>query len=155
MYAIRSYYEIEKMVKEAEMNAEADKKEREKAEVKNEAETLVYATEKSVKDYGDKVSEDEKNKISAAVEELKSAISSNNVEQMKAKIETVKEASHTLAEEIYKDAGAQAQQANAAGGAGPDKGGAQGASGHQDDAPKSGSVDDVDFEVVDDEDDNK
>ncbi len=147
--------EIEKMVKEAEMNAEADKKEREKAEVKNEAETLVYATEKSVKDYGDKVSEDEKNKISAAVEELKSAISSNNVEQMKAKIETVKEASHKLAEEIYKDAGAQAQQANAAGGAGPDKGGAQGASGHQDDAPKSGSVDDVDFEVVDDEDDNK
>ena len=142
--------EIDKMVKEAEMNAEADKKAREQAEVKNEAETLVYATEKSVKDYGDKVSDDEKGKINAAVEELKSAIASNDLEQMKTKIEAVKQVSHKLAEEIYKEAGAQAQQAGAA-----DMGGAQGAEGASADqgSPKSGSVDDVDFEVVDDEDD--
>ena len=144
--------EIDKMVKEAEMNAEADKKEREKAEVKNEAETLVYATEKSVKDYGDKVSDDEKNKIAAAVEELKSAIGANDLEQMKSKIEAVKEASHKLAEEIYKEAGAQAQQAGAAGAAGPQDGGDAGV---ENEAPKSGSVDDVDFEVVDDENDAK
>ncbi len=147
--------EIEKMVKEAEMNAEADKKERERAETKNEAETLVYATEKSVKDYGDKVSDDEKSKITAAVEELKSAIASNDVEQMKSKIEAVKEASHKLAEEIYKEAGAQAQQAGAEG-SGPDMGAdAQNAGAGAQDAPKSGSVDDVDFEVVDDEDEKK
>ncbi len=145
--------EIDKMVKEAEINAEADKKEREKAEVKNEAETLVYATEKSLKDYGDKVSDDEKSKINAAVEELKSAISSNDINQMKAKIEVVKEASHKLAEEIYKEAGAQAQQAGAAGAEGGDAGGARGSEGQ--DSPTSGSVDDVDFEVVDDEDDKK
>ncbi|MDC7225253.1 MAG: molecular chaperone DnaK [Spirochaetales bacterium] len=145
--------EIDKMVKEAEMNAEADKKEREKAEVKNEAETLVYATEKSVKDYGDKVSDDEKAKITAAVEELKSAISANDVEQMKTKIEAVKEVSHKLAEEIYKEAGAQAQQAGAA--ADGAQAGAQDAGAAQGDAPTSGSVDDVDFEVVDDEDDAK
>ncbi len=145
--------EIDKMVKEAEINAEADKKEREKAEVKNEAETLVYATEKSLKDYGDKVSDDEKSKINAAVEELKSVISSNDINQMKAKIEVVKEASHKLAEEIYKEAGAQAQQAGAAGAEGGDAGGARGSEGQ--DSPTSGSVDDVDFEVVDDEDDKK
>ncbi|MDC7124067.1 MAG: molecular chaperone DnaK [Spirochaetales bacterium] len=142
--------EIDKMVKEAEMNAEADKKAREQAEVKNEAETLVYATEKSVKDYGDKVSDDEKAKISAAVEELKAALAANDVEQMKAKIENVKEASHKLAEEIYKEAGAQAQ----GGAAGPQPGAeSAGAQPNEKEAPKSGSVDDVDFEVVDDEDD--
>jgi molecular chaperone DnaK len=143
--------EIEKMVKEAEVNAESDKKEREKAEVKNEAETLVYATEKSVKDYGDKVTEDEKSKILAAVEELKKAIASNDLEQMKTKLEVVKEASHKLAEEIYKEAGAQAQQAGAA-----DMGGAQNSGNSSEkEPPKSGSVDDVDFEVVDDEDEKK
>ena len=148
--------EIDKMVKEAEMNAEADKQAREQAEVKNEAETLVYATEKSLKDYGDKVSDDEKGKITAAVEELKSALASNDIAQMKTKIEAVKEASHKLAEEIYKEAGAQAQQAGAAGeagGASSDMGSAQDAGGAAEEAPKSGSVDDVDFEVVDDGDD--
>ena len=143
--------EIDKMVKEAEMNAEADRQEREKAETKNEAETLVYATEKSLKDYGDKVSDDEKNNIQAAVDELKSAISAGDIEQMKAKIEAVKTASHKLAEEIYKEAGAQAQQAGAQGAPGADAGQAQ----PENEAPKSGSVDDVDFEVVDEEDDNK
>ncbi|MBI9109048.1 MAG: molecular chaperone DnaK [Spirochaetales bacterium] len=139
--------EIEKMVKEAEINAEADKKERENAEVKNEAETLGYATEKSLKDYGDKVSEEERQKIQTAVDELRSAISANDVEQMKAKIETVKEAAHKLAEEIYKDAGAKAQE-----------GGSGAEDGHdrpEEESPRSGSVDDVDFEVVDDEDGKK
>lgn len=136
--------EIDKMVKEAEINAEADKKIREQAEVKNEAETLVYATEKSVKDYGDKVSDEEKAKINAAIDELKSAISSNDTEQMKAKIESLKQVSHKLAEEIYKTAGEQ--QAGAQGQPGADT-----ADTSANETPKSGSVDDVDFEVVDDE----
>ncbi len=138
--------EIEKMVKDAELNAEADKKEKEKAEVKNEAETLVYSTEKSLKDYGDKVTDEDKANIEKALEELKAALSAGDVEQMKEKVEALKTASHKLAEEIYKAAGAQAQQGEAAPGA---EAGAQQA---QDEAPKSGSVDDVDFEVVDDED---
>jgi molecular chaperone DnaK len=142
--------EIEKMVKDAEINAEADRKEREKAEVKNEAETLTYATEKSLKDYGDKVSDEEKQSIQSAVDELKSATSSGDVEQMKAKIETVKQASHKLAEEIYKEAGAQAQQAE-----GQSAGGMGGAEEQSEDSPSSGSVDDVDFEVMDDEDESK
>jgi len=143
--------EIDKMVKEAEINAEADKQEREKAEVKNEAETLVYATEKSLKDYGDKVSDDEKQKIQTSVDELKSALAGGDIEQMKTKIEAVKEASHKLAEEIYKEAGAQAQQGGAEGAAGADADSGPA----EKEAPKSGSVDDVDFEVVDDEDEKK
>ena len=143
--------EIDKMVKEAEMNAETDKKEREKAEVKNEADTLVYATEKSLKDYGDKVSDDDKQKIQAAVDELKSASSAGDVERMKSGIEAVKEASHKLAEEIYKEAG-QAQ-----GQPGGSQEAASGASeaGSGQEGPTSGSVDDVDFEVVDDEEEKK
>ena len=142
--------EIEKMVKDAEMNAEADKKEREKAETRNEADTLVYATEKSLKDYGDKVSDDEKQKIQQAVDGLKAASSSGDLEQMKAKIEELKEASHKLAEEIYKEANAQAQA-----GAQDAAGGSEQSAQPENDGPKSGSVDDVDFEVVDDEDENK
>ena len=148
--------EINKMVKEAEINAESDKKQREQAEVKNEAETLVYTTEKSLKDFGDKVSEDDRKKIQAAVQDLQSAIASGDTGQMKSKIEIVKEASHKLAEEIYKDAGTQqAGTPGADGGSGAGSADASGGDSSSHGSPKSGSVDDVDFEVVDDEDEKK
>jgi molecular chaperone DnaK len=75
--------EIERMVKEAEENAEDDKKRREEVELRNEADQLVFTTDKTIKDLGDKVSEDEKQKAEAAKEELKSALESNDIEKSK------------------------------------------------------------------------
>ena len=139
--------QIEKMVKEAEAHAAEDKRERERADAHNEADGLVYSTEKSLKDYGDKVSAADKAAIEAAIAELKTVMDGQDVEAIKAKTETLKQASYKLAEEIYKTAGAQQQ----AGGPGPEGPGGQegGASGP---AGASGTAEDVDYRVVDDED---
>ena len=101
--------EIKKMVREAEEHASEDKRVRESAEARNEADTLIYSTEKSLADYGEKVSEADRQQIQGAIGELKAALESGNVEAIKAKSEALKQASYRLAEEIYKTAGAQAQ----------------------------------------------
>ncbi len=143
--------EIDKMVREAEQNAAEDKKAREKAETRNEADTLIYSTEKSLRDFGEKVSAADKQKIEAAIADLKKAMETNSVPEMKAKIEALKQASYKLAEEIYKQAGSQSQA-----GTGGQQQSYQGGSGSSssssaDTGPKKGNVDDVDYEVVDDE----
>ena len=141
--------EIDKMVKDAEANAAADKARRESVDAKNEADSLIYATEKSIKDLGDKVDGAEKQKVEDAVAALKQALQSDNVEDIKAKTEALKQASYKIAEELYKQQGAQAGAG--AQGAGPDMGGAAGA-----DAGSSsntgfnkGNADDVEYEVKD------
>ncbi|MCQ9207404.1 MAG: molecular chaperone DnaK [Omnitrophica bacterium] len=103
--------EIEKMKKEAELHAVEDKKKRELVEARNQLDTLIYSIEKSVKDYGNKVSEGEKKKIEEALEKAKKAISANDVDQLKKAQEELAKTSHKLAEEVYKDAQAKAQQA--------------------------------------------
>ena len=133
--------EIERMVKEAEANAEADKKERERVEVRNEADSLVYATEKSVNELGDKVAPADKQKIDDAVAALKQALAGDDVEAIKAKTEELKQASYKIAEEVYK------QQAAGASDAGTGAGAADNSS----NASAKGSADDVDYEVVDDD----
>ncbi|MCF6334365.1 MAG: molecular chaperone DnaK [Spirochaetales bacterium] len=145
--------EIEKMVKDSELHAEEDRKEREKVEVTNEADSLIYSTEKSLKDFGDKISDSDKSSIEAGVETLKKALESGDIEQIKAKSEELKQSAHKLAEEVYKSAGgddaaAQAQaQTQAAGGAeGQPEGSTSG-----DSQPSSGTVEDIDYEVIDDE----
>jgi len=140
--------EIDRMVKEAEANAEADKKEREKVEIRNDADSLVYATEKSMAELGDKVSGADKQKIDDAVAALKRALEGDNVEEIKAKTEELKQASYKIAEEVYK----QQQAAGAGsdmGGAGSDAGAAGGASGGA--GPNKGTAEDVSYEVVDDD----
>ena len=147
--------EIERMVKEAEANAEADKKEREKVDARNEGDSMVYATEKTLKELGDKVNAAEKQKIEDAVAALKQALAGDNVEDIKAKTEALKQASYKIAEEVYK------QQAAAQGAQGADQGGADGAAGSADSSSAgsgnsnggaaSGKADDVDYEVVDDD----
>ncbi len=140
--------EIEKMVKEAELHAEEDKKEKEKVETMNEADTLIYSTEKSLKDLGDKFPADEKQKIEAAIADLKKAVESGNVEEVKAKKEALTQASHKLAEELYKNTGAQGTP-----GTGPEAASASaGGETPSEESGKSGSVEDVDYEVVDDDD---
>lgn len=93
--------DIEKMVKDAEQNAESDKKRREEVEVKNQAESLVHSVEKSLQEHGDKVSEDDKNAITSAIEEVKQAIEAGDVEQIKAKKSELEQASMKLGQAIY------------------------------------------------------
>jgi len=102
--------EIDKKVKEAEQFAEEDKKLKEKIEFRNQADTLIYSVEKTLKESGDKVSEDDKNKITEDIKDLKKALEEDNAENIKAGIEKLTTSSHKLAEEIYKKASAQTQQ---------------------------------------------
>ncbi len=107
--------EIEKMVKEAEKYAEEDKKRREEAELLNQANTLLYTTEKSLKDYGDKVSASEKEAVEKELTLLRDAIKDKNQDKIKSSMESLQKVSHKLAEEMYK-ASAAKDQAQAGGG---------------------------------------
>jgi len=107
--------EIEKMVKDAEKFAADDAKKKEEIETINQADNLVYATEKSLKDYGDKVSQAERADIEAKANDLKAAIKDKNVERIKKGMDDLTKASHKLAEEIYKQAQAKQQQGPQAG----------------------------------------
>jgi molecular chaperone DnaK len=101
--------EIDKMVKDAEKFAADDAKKREEIEVINQADNLVYATEKSLKDYGDKVGQAERADIEAKANDLKTAIKDKNVDRIKKGMEELTKVSHKLAEEIYKQAAAKQQ----------------------------------------------
>ncbi|MBR1605384.1 MAG: molecular chaperone DnaK [Alphaproteobacteria bacterium] len=109
--------DIEKMVKDAEANAQADKQKKELVEAKNQAEGLVHATEKTLKEHGDKISAAEKSAIESAMEDLKKAAEGEDVSAIKEKTETLMQASLKLGEAMYKqaapEAGAQAQGAEA------------------------------------------
>ncbi|MCM8779163.1 MAG: Hsp70 family protein, partial [Candidatus Omnitrophica bacterium] len=96
--------EIEKMIKEAEKFAEADKKRREEVELINQADTLVYTTERSLKEFGDRVSQTERMEIEQKLNDLKAAIKDKNIERIKRGMEELSRASHKLAEEVYKQA---------------------------------------------------
>jgi len=106
--------DIERMVKEAEANAESDKKKREAVEAKNQAESLIHSTEKSLRDYGDKVSAEEKGAIEAAITDLRGVIDGDDGEVIKEKTATLAEASMKLGEAMYKASQAEAE-AKAAG----------------------------------------
>ena len=153
--------EIEKMVKEAELNAEEDKQVRDRAEARNEADTLVYSTEKSLAEYGDKLSADERSAVATAVADVKSYLQANapeavDAELLKAKTETLRQAAYKLAEEMYKNAQGGASEGDAgaqpgANGTATDADGA-GENGRTAAASKGEKVEDVDYEVVDDDD---
>lgn len=99
--------DIEKMVKEAEANKEADAKKKEEADVKNEAEQMIFATEKAIKDLGDKVSASDKEKAEKEIKELKEALDANNLEDIKAKKEKLNESAMALATKVYEEAAKQ------------------------------------------------
>ncbi|MDC0945304.1 molecular chaperone DnaK [Candidatus Pelagibacter sp.] len=94
--------EIEKMVKDAEANKDADKKKRESVDVRNQADTLIHSTEKNIKEHGSKISDAEKKAIEDGSNALKEALKSENVEDIKKKTETLVQASMKLGEAIYK-----------------------------------------------------
>ncbi|KGE73775.1 molecular chaperone DnaK [Spirochaeta lutea] len=143
--------EIQRMVNDAESHAEEDRKAKDLAEARNEADSLIYATEKSLKDYGEKVTAADKESINSAIQGLKSALEAGDLDAIKGKIEELKQASYKLAEEIYKEQQAQGD------GAQPSSDGNSNDSGtaSQDtasNATKQGNVEDVDYEVVDEDD---
>ena len=152
--------EINAKVKEAEQYAEEDKKRKEEVEVRNQAETLVYETEKNMKELDQALSEEEKNDINAAKDALQSALNANNIDDIKAKTEALTEKFHTISAKMYQQAQAAQGAAGAgmggmgpdmsgmggAAGAGPNMGGAAGGNASGDD-----NVVDADFEVVDDD----
>jgi molecular chaperone DnaK len=145
--------EIQKMVKEAEKFAEEDKKRRDEAELLNQANTLVYSTEKSLKDYGDKVSSSDKENIEKELTALKDAVKDKDQDKIKAGMESLQKVSHKLAEEMYKATAAQGQSDAGAGpeaGQGPTEGG-QASGGEQQSSGDKGKDDviDADFKTTD------
>ena len=110
--------EIDEMVKDAESNAEEDKTKKESVETRNNADSLVYSTEKSLEEYGDSVSAEDREAIQSAIDKLKETLKSENIEALKADTEALTTASHKLAEAMYAKAAADAQ-AQEAGGEGP------------------------------------
>ena len=102
--------EIEKMVKDAEKHSETDKKKKEVVELKNQADSLIHATEKSLKEHGSKISAEEKKKIEESLAALKKVKDSENKEELKAKVDALTQASMKLGEIIYKEAQQEAQK---------------------------------------------
>ena len=107
--------EIEQKVKEAEMNAEADKKKQEEIEVRNNADALIYTSEKTLEEVGDKVSEDEKSNVEKLVGELRELIAGDDIEAIKSKTEELEKVIQEIGAKIYQQAQAEAQAQQAAG----------------------------------------
>jgi molecular chaperone DnaK len=128
--------EIDRMMKEAEKYAEEDRKRKEKVEAMNQADSLIYQAEKTLKDFADKLDSNDKDNINKAKEELQAAVKSEDVEQIKAKSESLSQAIYAVSSKIYQStqtAGGQSGQAGGQGGASND------------------NVVDADYEVVDDD----
>ena len=126
--------EIKEKVREAEVHAEEDKKKKESIEIKNNADSVIYASESALKDVDGKISDEDKKKVEDAIEDLKSVKDTDDIDAIKAKTEALQTAFQSVSEELYKQAQAQAN--------------AQG-----DEAKADDDVVDADYEVVDDEDD--
>ncbi|MDD7511143.1 MAG: molecular chaperone DnaK [Peptostreptococcaceae bacterium] len=140
--------EIQAKVKEAEQYAEEDKKRKEEIEAKNKAESLVYETEKSLKELEGKLSDEEKKDIEDAKEELKKALEGNNSEEIKDKTDKLTEKFHVISTKLYEQA-QQAQQGQNPGAAGFDPSAMGGNPGAQQTGPAAEDVVDADYEVVD------
>ncbi len=136
--------EIQKMKQEAEANADADAKAKETADKLNSADAMIFQTESQLKEFGDKLSDDKKKPIEDALEELKKAYETKDIEVIDPALEKINEAWKTASEEMYK---AQAEAQGGAQGGGPTDAGA-GAKGQAQDANDGSDVEDVDFEEV-------
>jgi molecular chaperone DnaK len=130
--------EIKNLVKDAELHAEEDHRKRELVDARNMADSLIYSTEKSVKDLGDKLDESTKGNINQAIERLKKAMEGEDTQEIKRLVDELTQASHKLAETMYSQASQRAQQAGGGGEAAHGGGG----------GGKDDDVVDADFEEV-------
>ncbi|MCE3000084.1 MAG: Hsp70 family protein, partial [Betaproteobacteria bacterium] len=131
--------EIQRMVKDAEANVEEDKKLRELVDTRNQADAMIHSVKKTLTEHGDKVDTDEKGKIEAALKDLEEAIKGDDKDAIEAKTQALAQASHKLAEQMYKE-----QQAQAGAGAAPGGDAPKSDAGKKDD----GNVVDAEFEEV-------
>jgi len=134
--------EVERLVKEAQSHTEEDKKKRELVEIKNQADTLIYSTEKNLSEHGDKIGETEKSNITSAVDALRKAMEGTDLEATKTAMQNLTTASHKLAEEMYKKASTESDSS------GPGPEGGTGASAGES-AGGEEKVVDAEFEEVD------
>ncbi|CAG2136721.1 molecular chaperone DnaK [Cupriavidus numazuensis] len=134
--------EIQRMVKDAEANAEEDKKARELADARNQADALIHSTKKAVAEYGDKLEAGEKEKIEAAIKELEDAARGGDKAEIDAKVTALSEVSQKLGEKVYADMQAKAGEQGAAG--------AAGAGAQQQAQPQDDNVVDAEFKEVND-----
>jgi molecular chaperone DnaK len=137
--------EIQRMVKDAEANADEDKKALELVTARNQGDALVHETKKSLEEYGDKLDASEKSAIEAASKDLEEALKGNDKDAITARTEALTKAAQTLGEKMYADMQAKAQAEAAASGAGPSAGGAQEAPAKEKDM---GNVVDAEFTEV-------
>lgn len=136
--------DIDKAVKDAEKFAEADKQEKEKVEIRNNADSLVFQTEKTLKDLGGKVSSEDKGKIETEIASVRSALAGNDNAAIKAAADKLSQVSYDVFGKVYQQANAQANSANTGGAPGGGAGGAD------EQKPKDDVVD-AEYEVVDDD----
>ena len=123
--------DVERMVQEAAANAEADRQAREKAESRNKADQLIYSTERSLTDLGDKVSADEKTDIESKIAALRTAVETGEQDKITPAMTELEQASYGLSERLYKEASASENSANGTGDT----------TGSQDQAPKDDVID--------------
>jgi molecular chaperone DnaK len=138
--------EIDKMVKDAEANAESDKQKREEVDVKNQANSLTFEVEKNLKEHGDKISAEDKSKIESDLKDLKEAVEKNELEAIKQKTQELTQSSMKMGEAMYKD-----QQSAGT----PGEGAQQTQTDANEETPKDDDVIDADFEEVDENKDDK
>lgn len=137
--------EIQRMVKDAEANAEEDKKARELADARNQADALIHSTKKALTEYGDKLEAGEKEKIEAAIKELEDAARGGDKAEIDAKVNALSEVSQKLGEKVYADMQAKAGEGATAGAAA-----GAGAAGGQQAQPQDDNVVDAEFKEVND-----
>jgi len=139
--------EIQNMVKDAESHAEEDRKAKEKAEAVNQADSLIYQTEKMLKDYGDKISPDDRSNIETGIENTRKAMSEGDADTIKKAVESLTQASYKISESMYREAANQqaSQQGQTAD---TSESGPEGEAGSQ---QKEEDVVDAEYEVVDDD----
>ncbi len=135
--------DIDKAVKDAEAHAEEDKKKKEEVEVKNNAESLIYSSEKTLNDLGDKISGEEKAKVETEIENTKKALETNDTAKIKEATEKLTQVFYQMSEQLYKNANPNA---------GADPNAATGADANNQANGDNGNVYDADYKV---EDDNK
>jgi molecular chaperone DnaK len=146
--------EIKKMVRDAELHADEDKKAKELAESKNQADSLIYQTEKMLKEYGSKVSADDRANVEREITNTRNALGSNDAARIKQATEALTQASYKISEAMYREA---SSQTSARQGAGAGAGGGKSSGGRPESGPEAGKkggeedVVDAEYEVVDDD----
>lgn len=144
--------EIEAKVAEAEKFAEEDKKKKEDIETKNQAENLIYETDKNLKELEGKLSDEEKDAVTSAKDDLQKSLDTGNIDDIKAKTEALTEQFHKLASKLYEQ---QAQEGAAGSSPGQDAGGMGGSADGAGSGPAGDNVVDADYEVVDEDEEDK